>query len=242
MPDLSVLNSLLDLQKLDTTIDQLRRSRDTLPEIAELTELGSRLKELDGEAAVLEAERSALRSQQRQLETDASDIESKAAGLEAKLYDGSVTSPKEATALGDEIAGLKERQSGLEERSIELLLEIEPLDEQLVTFEATRGEIEARSASVERRKDELQTEIDEGLNQRESERESASSHLDDELLGHYGQLRATFGASAVIPFDAGKGGGCPVAMPAVELDRWKHEPAGAMDLCGDCGRLIVKLD
>ena len=53
-------------------------------------------------------------------------------------------------------------------------------------------------------------------------------------------MRITYGPDAVIEFDPAHNGGCPVAMSAVELDRWKHLPVGTLEPCADCGRLVGK--
>lgn len=239
---MKTLTALLDVQALDNELDQLRYRHEHLPERAEIAELDKQRAALDAAAAKTEASRDALRSQQRQIETDAGDIEAKAASLDARLYDGSVTSPKEATALGEEITSLKGQQSQKEDAAIELLMEIEPLDEQLVQAEAARGEMDAKKAALQQALDADAGDIDGQIEAAIEKRAAAAGELDDELLTHYGKLRITYGPDAVIQFDAGKGGGCPVAMSAVELDRWKHLPAGSMEPCTDCGRLVAKLD
>lgn len=236
------LTVLLDVQKIDNELDQLRYRHEHLPERALLAELAEQRATLDAAAAKTEAERDGLRTQQRQIENEAGDIEEKAGTLDAKLYDGSVTSPKEASALGEEIASLKAQQSEKEDAAIELLMEIEPLDEQLVQAEAARGELDAKQAELQSALDADVADLDAQIAAAEANRAEAASKLDEATITQYGKLRITYGPDAVIQFDAGKGGGCPVAMSAVELDRWKHLPAGTLEPCTDCGRLVAKLD
>ncbi len=242
MPDISVLEALLEVQRLDNELDQLDHQEAALEERAAIATLNDEISGLDRASAGAEAERDELRKRQRSLETEAGDVEQKAAALDAKLYDGSVTSPKEATALGDEISGLKARQSELEDQSIELLLELEPLDEQLDVADAARAQM---SSTIEGLQGELErkvTDIEAIRTTTKTARDAAASGLDDERLAHYSKMRITYGPSAVVQFDAGRGGGCPVAMSAVELDRWKHLAAGTLEPCVDCGRLVAKLD
>ena len=234
--------ALLEVQQRDNTIDQLRYRHENADERAQLAALESELSALATMTATTSEARDELRKSQRGLEADAADVEAKAKGLEARLYDGSVTSPKEAAALGDEVSSHKQRQSELEESSIELLLEIEPLDEQLVQAEAARGELEAKRASAEAKLDSVLAEIDGELSTEETLRSEAANGVDPELLEMYRKMRITYGPDAVIEFDPAKGGGCPVAMSAVELDRFKHLAAGTLEPCNDCGRLVAKLD
>lgn len=238
---MSEIESLLAVQRLDNTIDQLRYKHANLPERAKLEEVAGELATLDKATSATEAQRDELRKSQRSLETDATDLKTKAETLEAKLYDGSVTSPKEATALGEEITGLKARQSDIEDQSIEILLEIEPLDEQLVQAEAARGQLEAVQAEQQSSLDANAAQLDQEIATAESERTAAAEHVDPKNLELYGKMRITYGPDAVVEFDPSNNGGCPVAMSAVELDRWKHLPTGTLEPCVDCGRLVGKL-
>ncbi len=238
---MSELVGLLTVQRNDNTLDQLRYKHEHLPERAIISDFDAELARLNAAAESTTSQRDELRKQQKSFEDDARDVEAKAATLEAKLYDGSVTSPKEASALGDEISGLKQRQSGLEDQSIELLLEIEPLDEQLVQAEAARGEIEAKRAEASSTLDSSAAELDAEIASTEAERATAAESVSEENLELYRKMRITYGPDAVIEFDPAHNGGCPVAMSAVELDRWKHLPAGTLEPCVDCGRLVAKL-
>ena len=229
------------VQQLDNTIDQLRFKHTNLPERAKLAAIEEQLASLDNAKAKTDAQRDELRKQQRSLEADASDVEAKANSLDAKLYDGSVTSPKEASALGEEIASLRARQSELEDQSIELLVEIEPLDELLVSAEATRGELEAARGGEQTALDAAVAEVELEISRAENDRVSAAEKVSEANLELYRKMRITYGPDAVIEFDPNHNGGCPVAMSAVELDRWKHMPAQTLEPCRDCGRLVGKL-
>ncbi len=238
---MSEIEALLAVQKLDNTIDQLRFKSENLPERSTLEELAEELAKLDRACASTEAQREELRKKQRSLETDANDLETKANSLDAKLYDGSVTSPKEATALGEEITGLRQRQSEIEDSSIEILMEIEPLDELMVKAQAARGQLEATQAEQQSSLDAASADLDQQLAAAEAERAEFASAVDEAMLETYRKMRITYGPDAVIEFDPAHDGGCPVAMSAVELDRWKHLPTGTIEPCADCGRLVGKL-
>ena len=238
---MSELVALLDVQRIDNAIDQLQFTHENLPERSAIAEIDAELASLNSKSAETEAERDELRRQERDFETQSNDVADKAAGLSEKLYGGLVTSPKEASAMSEEIANLKERESSLQDQALELLVELEPLDEALVEAEALRGQLEAKRAeqgeSLTRKAADLESEIAD----RETERATAAAALDDSLLEQYRKMRITYGGDAVVEFDPAHHGGCPVAMPAVELDRWKHLPAGTLEPCEDCGRLIAKL-
>ena len=235
------IEALLAVQRLDNTIEQQRFKHANLPEREALRKIASELATLERASAATGGQRDELRKQQRSLETEASDLETKANNLEARLYDGSVTSPKEAAALGEEITSLRARQSDFEDQSIEVLLEIEPLDEQMVNAEAARGELEGSRREQQAALDAAATTIDADIATAEAERVAAAAAVTEANLALYAKMRITYGPDAVIEFDPAHNGGCPVAMPAVELDRWKHLPAGSLEPCQDCGRMVGKL-
>lgn len=239
---MSELEALLDVQRLDNTLDQLRFKHDNLPERQGIADAKAELAELNASAAEAEGARDALRRQERELETQSTDLTEKADQADSRLYGGQITSPKEATAMTEEIKNLRLRVSELEDQALELLVEIEPLDEALVETEAKRGAFEATIASLEADLARNAAELDDEIAATADERAAAAEPVPDDLLEQYRKLRITYGPRAVVKFDPNKDGGCPVAMSAVELDRWKHLPAGTLDTCTDCGRLVAKLD
>ncbi len=238
---MSELQALLDVQRLDNTIDQLRFRHANLAERAGIAETKAELAALNDGAAESERTRDDLRRHERDLEDQASDFRDKAQVLDGKLYGGAVTSPKEATAMTEEIKSLRTRATGLDDEALELMVEIEPLDEALVYTEAKRGELEAKIEAFQTDLATKEAELDVEIAKTEAERAATADPVDADLLEQYRKLRITYGPRAIVEFDPNKDGGCPVAMSAVELDRWKHLPAGTLDNCVDCGRLVAKL-
>lgn len=238
---MSELVALLEVQRLDNTIDQLRYKHEHLEERAAIVAINAELTELNEASAEAEETRDTLRRQERDLEAQSSDLAEKAANLDTRLYGGQVTSPKEATAMTEEIKNLKARESDLEDQALELLVEIEPLDEALLVTEAKRGELEAQRAAHEKSLTENEARLEAEIAVTEGERATTAEPLDETRLELYRKMRITYGPAAVIEFDPAHNGGCPVAMSAVELDRWKHLPAGTLEPCVDCGRLVAKL-
>lgn len=238
---MSELQALLDVQRLDNTIDQLRFKHDNLAERAAIAETKAELATLNDGAAEAENARDDLRRRERDLEAQASDFREKADDFDKKLYGGAITSPKEATVMTEEIKSLRTRATDLDDQALELMVEIEPLDEALVFTEAKRGELEAQIESLQKDLAANEAELDAEIAATEAARAAAAEPVDDALLENYRRLRITYGPRAVVEFDPNKDGGCPVAMSAVELDRWKHLPAGTLENCVDCGRLVAKL-
>ena len=120
-------------------------------------------------------------------------------------------------------------------------MEIEPLDELLLKAEAARGELEAQQTQQQSSLDAATTDLEQQKHVAEEARSDAAAGVEQQTLDLYAKMRITYGPDAVIEFDPNNNGGCPVAMSAVELDRWKHLPTGTLEPCVDCGRLVGKL-
>ena len=63
--------------------------------------------------------------------------------------------------------------------------------------------------------------------------------LDGELLAEYERLRRELGGVAVARLAGTSCGGCHLSLSAVEVDRIRKTPAGAMVHCEECGRILV---
>ncbi|MDH4170933.1 MAG: hypothetical protein OEW42_15215 [Acidimicrobiia bacterium] len=234
------LDSLLRLHADDTTLEQLRHRREALPERAQLAEMAAEQSDLDAKVAALAAERDGLVREQKRLEDEVAMLEAKTEQEKGKLYGGSLTSPKEAQALQDELDSLHRHQTSLEDRIIGFMEQVEPLTISLESFEAARSGIGARRTEAEATVAAQEAEIDQELAVVTDDRAAAASRLDDELLRRYDAARASFGPSAVVEFDGKNCVGCPLTMPAVELDRVKKAEAGTLVDCRECGRLVVR--
>ena len=64
--------------------------------------------------------------------------------------------------------------------------------------------------------------------------------LDDALLTSYDQLRTRFGGVAIAQLSGGRCSGCPLSLPAVDLDTIKRAPADQQVSCPECGRLLAR--
>jgi predicted nucleic acid-binding Zn-ribbon protein len=232
------LAGLLDVQAADNNIEVLRRRLAGLPERARLRAAQASIDEAGTRAAELAVPRHELERQQKRLEDEVARLRTKADEADASLYSGRVTAVRELQALQDEVTSLRRRASELEERVLELMVELEPMSEAASELDRSREalEAEARAATVALAEAEaaVQKELDEVL----AQRSAAAESVQGAALADYEQLRPVFGGSAVARLVGGRCEGCPLAMPAVEVDRIRHLPPG-MATCDECGRLVL---
>ncbi|MBT8492002.1 MAG: hypothetical protein KJO07_02985, partial [Deltaproteobacteria bacterium] len=194
---------------------------------------------LETDRAVVADHRHEAGRDQKRREDEIAGVEAKHAEITTKLYDGSVTSPKDAQAMQEELEALKRHQEHLEDGVLEVMERIEPLDAALAEIdkklEAIATRIEQSTASLA----EQETAIDAQIAAVEAERAAAVAVIDPDHLARYERLRAGFGGTSVVQFDGKNCAGCPMMMPAMEIDRMKKaQPASLLD-CSECGRLVV---
>ena len=212
------LDQLLVLQEHDTTAEQLRHRRLTLPQRDQLTANEHELAAVEQQIVEVQAQRDEVARTQKRLEDEVASVEAKVVDVNAKLYGGSVTSPRELQALQDDEAALKRHQTNVEDKVIEQMELAVPLDEELEQVKARTAELDVVLA----------------------ERDGIAAGLDPAQIEKYEQLRHDLGGIGVARLVGTNCGGCHLTLSAVELDRIRHAPADDMVFCGECGRLLVR--
>lgn len=232
------LDALLALQELDTAADQLRHRRAALPERLALTELDAAIDRLDAEAAAVHAERDPLAAEQARLDAQVADSETKQASITAALRRTSV--PREAQAMSTELEALKARQRDLEDRELDLMEQLEPLDARLAELAAQRDDASTRRGVAVEALAEAEAEVDRELMALGERREAAVAAVLPALLTRYERLRAKLGGVAVARLQGNRCTGCNLTLPAMEIDRIRHLPPDELVECEQCGRLLVR--
>ena len=133
---------LLEVQDLDTAIDQLRHRRATLAAHAELADIERRLAETSARSASVGADRDVLGARQTDLEGQIESARSRRSDIEKRMFDGQVSAARELQAMDEEVKHLARHVTELEDREIEVMEELEPLDEELATLAGARAESE----------------------------------------------------------------------------------------------------
>ena len=111
---------LLDLQGIDTALDQLAHRRATLPELAEVDNLTRQLSELEDERVRAQVEVDDLDRHIARLERDVEQVRARKERDTALLASGRGPA-RELEALQHEIESLNRRQNDLEDSQLELM-------------------------------------------------------------------------------------------------------------------------
>jgi predicted nucleic acid-binding Zn-ribbon protein len=231
--------ALLQLQAHDSAIDRLEHRRGSLPEDARLAELAGALGAVDQLTAEREGTMATVQRDQSRLDHEIDMVTSKARTEEARAASGKVTSPKELTAIQEEVAGLKRRQGTLEDELLELMEQRETLEAELAELATRREGFTAEQTEVTKARDAALAEIDRELNGERAARDGVVPGVGEQLRALYDQVRARQGGMGAAALVGNTCQGCRVSISPVELAAIRKLPPEEIKRCENCRRILV---
>jgi len=230
---------LLDLQGLDTKLDQLAHKRAGLPQHARIAELDSQLADLDTAIAASRTSASDLRREVAKAESDVQQVRDRAARDQTRL-DSGAGSPKDLQALQSELVSLGRRQKDLEEVELEVMERLEAHEGALSELTTAHAALLNGRAGVAAERDVELTAIDTQADQVRAQREALAAPLEDRLIQLYDRLRGRLGGVAVAALRRGRSEGSGMPVPGTELAKIKATPDDEIVYCEDSGRILVR--
>jgi predicted nucleic acid-binding Zn-ribbon protein len=232
-------HTLLELQAHDSAIDRLTNRRANLPELAQVAELGTALAAIDQLTAERQGTLVTVEREQTRLENEVDMVTRKASSEEARAMSGRVTSPKELTAIQEELGALKRRQATLEDDLLERMERRETLERELAELAGRREGVAAEHAKVSEARDAATAEIDRELGVERAAQQTVAAKVDQGLRTLYEQLRKRHGGVGAAALSGNTCQGCRVALSTVELASLRKLPADEVKRCENCRRILV---
>ena len=232
-------HALLELQRHDSAVDRLEARRGSLPEDARLAELADALSAVDQLTAERQGGLATVQRDQTRLEDEIDMVTAKAGNEEARAASGKVTSPKELTAIQEEVASLKRRQASLEDELLELMEQRETLERELGELATRRQGFTAEQAEVTKARDAALVEIDRELEAELAARDKVAPEVGEELRALYDQIRARQGGIGAAALVGNTCQGCRVSISPVELAAIRKLPPEEVKRCENCRRILV---
>jgi predicted nucleic acid-binding Zn-ribbon protein len=231
---------LLDLQELDAVLDRLAHRRRSIPELAEITRIDSRLTELRDVVVAAETEVSDLEREQKKAEQDVDQVRLRADRDQKRLDSGQVASARDLENLTSEIASLHRRQGDLEEVVLEIMERREAADGQVRAAQAGRDAAQAERAALAERMRATEKEIDAEAAATGAARTAVAKDVDADLLSLYERLRDQFGGIGAAALTRGQCQGCHLALNTVDLNRIRAAAPDEIVRCEECRRILVR--
>ena len=230
---------LLDLQAIDTRLDQIAHARANLPQVAAIAAARSELAAVDTE---LVNARTAVGDVQRELtksEQDVQLVRDRAARDQSRLDSGQ-GSAKDLSALQHELVSLARRQSELEDIEIEVMERAETSTKRVAELETTRGEVADRLAALEQEHAAVLADLEAEAEKVGSGRADIVAGVGEELIGLYEKIRVQSGGIAAAELRQRRCGGCRLELNNVDFDRIRRAAEDEVIRCEECRRIMIR--
>jgi uncharacterized protein len=231
---------LLDLQDLDTRLDQLAHRRRSLAEHAEIEKLDRALADVRDLIVAAETERSDLERQRDKADADVEQVRARSRRDQERLDAGQVGSPKELESLQSEIASLARRQSDLEDVELEILQRIEDTEARLAGLAARRTDLAADRDRAAERRDAAIGLIDGEAATASEMRGILAGQIDTALIELYEKIRVQQGGIGAAALKQRRCSGCRLELNTVDLGRIRDAVDDEVLRCEECRRILVR--
>jgi uncharacterized protein len=232
-----LVDELLELQRLDTTLDQLKHRRSHLTERDEVATA-------DGELTGAERRRGELTFRDAEIDTAVTSLETggqtlmaQRSRLEAQLK--TVIAPREAEALMHELDTLAQRRDALDDEELAYLEEQSALADELAALDGRLPDLRSRAESARAALAGAEAVVDSELADAGAARDAVAARLEAGLLSRYERLRERLGGVAVARLEGTRCGGCHLDLSTAEVAEVRAAGPGQFADCPQCGRLLA---
>lgn len=229
---------LLDLQAIDTVLEQLRHRRERLPELAEIASLEERLSALRNDEVRAQTDVDDLTREQQRIDRDVEQVRARAGRDQSRLESGGVPA-KEVEGLQHELETLARRQTELEDTELEVMERREEIESRLTKHQADAEAVAADLDAATERRDSAFADIDGDLVQRQKTRGETAAEIPEALLNLYEKVRETSGVGAAA-LRQRRCEGCRIELAGVELNAVRSAAADEVIRCEECRRILVR--
>jgi predicted nucleic acid-binding Zn-ribbon protein len=230
---------LLDLQALDSKLDQLAHRRRALPQLAEVTALETRAGQLRDLVVAATTAESDLAREQRKAEADVDQVRARA-DRDRKLLESGSAGAKELSGLQSELGSLAKRQSDLEDIVLDVMERMEAaaartagLSRQRESAEAERGKAAAALAAE-------QDGIDKDVAFAKQQRDTLAGQLPADLLALYEKIRGQYSGIGAARIKQRRCEGCRLELDISEVNAIKAAAPDAVLRHDSCRRILVR--
>ena len=227
------LSLLYELQEIDWRIadrdNELSDVKARLADDLAVTTAKAQMEQLE----IRLADRTSARGGE---ETTVRDLEEKIKAAEERMYGGSVTNPRQFSAYEEEREFHQRQRSEVEDRLLELMVEMEELETALgaarTRYERLHSQREVELVELLESEESLTAELTDSRRSRET----VVPDIPIPILTVYDSLLKARNGHAVAKVEKGMCLGCRIAVPALELHSAKT--SSAITQCGSCRRIL----
>ena len=228
---MSIAKDLYRLQELDLALEANAQGQKRLSgQIGESQIIVKSRVKLAEEQKNLEN----LTAQQKSAEWEIDDLTTKIKDIEKKLYGGKIFNSKELSSLQQETEDIKKRRSVLEDKSLELMDQLELTRKAIVSSKEELAKLEIQWQAQQKQLAAELEQLKATQTALEDNRKQLAALFDADTIAIYQELRKRKGL-AVAKVEQGICQGCRITLPNTDLQRAK---GGGIVRCSSCGRII----
>ena len=230
---------MLDLQALDTRLDQIAHRKATLPELAQLKVLDAEISASNDDRV---RARTALDDVQREIakaDTDVQLVRERSVRNQSRMDAGQETA-KDLQALQHEVDSLARRQSALEDVELEVMERAEGLAAGVSRLESVCAELTARADELKAVSDKALAELDAEVEQIGRSRADVVAGVGDDLVALYEKIRASSGGIGAAVLRQRRCEGCNLELNQVDMNRFTAAAEDEVLRCEECRRILVR--
>ncbi|UIZ17366.1 zinc ribbon domain-containing protein [Streptomyces sp. R527F] len=231
---------LLDVQALDTRLAQLSHKRSSLPEHAEIEQLGSDLAQLRDLLVASTTEESDTAREQTKAEQDVDQVRQRAVRDQQRLDSGAVSSPKDLESLQREITSLAQRQGDLEDVVLEIMERREAAQERVAELTERVSAVQAKVDDATARRDAATAELDAETATVTKDRQVVAEVVPADLMKLYDKLRVQQGGVGAARLYQRRCEGCRLELNMAEVGDVKAASPETVLRCENCHRILVR--
>lgn len=228
---------LLELQAIDTRLQQLAHRANSLPELATISSLSAEAEEarLAGvaDSGALEDARAEL----KRIESDVEVVEARIRRDTERLE--TTSSVKDVAGLEAELTSLRKRQSDLEDIQLAVMERIEELEVASGTTTAGHDDLRARLAEAESARDAALATIEGERTHAVANRSVIVGKLPEELVALYERQRERYGTGASL-LQGGVSSASGVKLNESDMAAIRAAAPDDVVLCPDSNAILVR--
>jgi predicted nucleic acid-binding Zn-ribbon protein len=231
---------LLDVQQLDSRLDQLRHRLRTLPQLAELEELGRTRADLEHRSGAARTAVEDLTRDQKRADVEVEQVKARRKRDHDRIDQGLVNNPKDLERMQHELVSLERRISDLEDAELEVMEQLETAQSEYDALVAQLAKVEEEVSATTSSRDHEARTVEEELAAVAAEREQTATGLPEDLMALYTRLREQKGGVGAAALHRRRCGGCSLELNAAELGMIGKSPSDEVIRCEECNRILVR--
>jgi len=230
-------DDLVDLQHVDTAVDQITHRRAHLAERQTAAAAKAEVDRNRQAIATLIARQRELTETIEGAEHSSAELTRKRERLEGQMR--TIISPREAEALQHELATIAGERNALDDLELDALEQQSAVVDDLSTAHASEPALDDSSTVAATALAAVEGELDREVGALTVTRSEVVARIEGGVLADYERRRARQGGVAVARLEGRRCSGCHLDLSTSEFEQVRATPPGEVTDCPQCGRILV---